>query len=136
MSFLCSCIHNPGISSAYQEVFYTRTLKHETIYMCVYAHMYMNTCDQGGEKIVLQIINEIVIGTAFIPVVVKRKERFYSCICTSLTSTNTHTEVFFCNPKITKWEMKKGGGERENCWKLLSLRVFSDNKKGAPTLNS
>ena len=89
--------------------------------VCVFvcAHAYMNICDQGGKKILLQIINEIMIGTSFIPVVVKKKDRFYSYICTSLTSANTHTEVcfFLCIPKITKWEMKRGGGERENCWK-------------------
>lgn len=83
MSFLFSCIHNPGISSAY------RKFKHETIYVCVCgcvcAHMYMNTCDQEGKKILLQIINEIMVGTYFIHVVVKRKKRFYFCICTSLT---------------------------------------------------
>lgn len=65
--------------------------------VCVFvcAHMYMNTCDQGDEKILLQIINEIMIGTSFVPVVVKRKDRFYSCTCTTLTTANRHTEVFF-----------------------------------------
>lgn len=93
----------------------------------------MNICDQGGKKTLLQIFNEIMIGNSFIPVVAKRKDSFYSCICTSLASANTHTHsFFFCIPKITKWEMKRGGGERENCWKLLSLRVFSNNEKGAP----
>lgn len=139
MSFLFPCIHNPGISSAHRGVFYIRKLKCETVYACVCvfvcAHAYMNTCDQRGKKILLQIINEIMIGTSFIPVVVKRKDRFYSCVCTSLTGANTHT---FCIPKITKWEMKRGGGERVNCWKWLSLRVFSNNEKGAPlwTLDS
>lgn len=66
--------------------------------VCVYAHMYMNTCDQGGKKILLQIINEIMIGTSFTPVVVKRKERFYACVCTSLTSTNTQ-RFFSVSPK-------------------------------------
>jgi len=86
--------------------------------VCVFvcAHACINICDQGGKKILLQIINEIMIGASFILVVVKRKDRFYSCICTSLTRANTH-RVFFCIPKITKWEMKRGGGERENCWK-------------------
>lgn len=100
--------------------------------MCECVHMYMSTCDQEGKKILLQIINEIVIGTFFIPLAVKRKQRFYSCICASLTSTNAHTQRFSSvSPKITKWETKRGGGERENCGKLFSLRVFSNNKKGA-----
>lgn len=82
--------------------------------MCVCARVCTNACDQGGKKILLQIMNEIIIDIPFIPVLVKRKDGFYSCICVSLDSANTHTEgFFFCIPKITKWEMKTGEGERE-----------------------
>lgn len=79
----------------------------------------MNTCDQGGKRILLQIINEIMRGTSFIPVVVERRDEVYSCICTLQTSASTHREDFFfpCIPKIAKWEMKRGGGGKENCWK-------------------
>lgn len=63
------------------------------VFVCVYT--YMNICAQGVKKTLLQIINEIMIGTSFIPVVAKRKDRFYSCICTSLTNANTHTQRFF-----------------------------------------
>lgn len=68
--------------------------------MFVCTHACMNTRDHGGEKIP-QIINEIMIAISFIPVAKIRKDRFYSWICTSLTSANTQRFfLYYQNYKV------------------------------------